>query len=126
MESCWGVYASFELPQKRIQRRGRRRIRRATDIDGNVFHVHVWDDYSSGDDSAEEGQGDPRDAGNNNSSGNDDDLLRDDSNLTITSGRQWREAYLYNYGTRTLPEGVEGLAEFDRIFAIAQDQDERI
>lgn len=61
MESCWGLYASFELPPRV-----------------------------------------------------DDKNPLADAHLIITNERQWREAFLYNVGARTLPEGDEATVEFDR------------
>ena len=45
--------------------------------------------------------------------------LVDDSSFSITSGLQWREAYLYNFGARVLPEGDDAVADFDRTYGTA-------
>ena len=104
MESCWGVYASFELPRRPLGRiRQRRRVRRAQDGSGNWFNVEVDDDYSSEEESTQEVTG----------------LLIDDSGFSITSRLQWREAFLYNFGARVLPEGDEAVADFDRTYGAA-------
>lgn len=106
MESCWGVYASFELPKRPSPRRTRRRVRRAQDPAGNWFNIEVDDDYSS------DGE-----AESNAAEGNG--LLVDDSSFSITSGLQWREAFLYNFGARVLPEGDDAVADFDRTYGTA-------
>jgi hypothetical protein len=101
MESCWGVYSSFELP-KRPQTR--RRLRRAQDTEGNWLNVEV--EVEEADDSdveVEESAG----------------LLTDDDSFAITSGLQWREAFLYNFGARVLPEGEEAVADFERTYGEA-------
>jgi len=41
-------------------------------------------------------------------------MLRDDTHMLITNEIQWREAFLYNVGARTLPEGDEATDDFDR------------
>jgi hypothetical protein len=46
----------------------------------------------------------------------DDSALMDDSALVITNEIQWREAFLYNVGSRILPEGPEAASQFDRAF----------
>jgi hypothetical protein len=102
MESCWGVYASFELPKQIGRRRGRRRVRRYQDTAGNWCNVEIEDDEASLSDSEK---------ANDKSS-----LLTDDSWFSITSGVQWREAYLYNFGARVLPEGDEADATFERAY----------
>ena len=101
------MYASFELPKRpsaRI-RNPRRRLRRAQDNQGNWFNLEVEVDGSS-------------------SEGEDDDttndlLLIDDDSFAITSGLQWREAFLYNFGARVLPEGDEAVADFERTYGAA-------
>ena len=42
--------------------------------------------------------------------------LIDDDTFAITSGIQWREAFLYNFGATELPEGDGALAAFDRVY----------
>jgi hypothetical protein len=120
MESCWGIFASFELPKRplgdnsrRIRRRGRR-IRRAQDRAGNWFHVEVDDSEASSSSSCDEEEDNEYDGDQTTSSR--DSLLVDDSQFTITSGLQWREAFLYNFGARVLPEGEEAVAHFDRTY----------
>eukprot|EP00980_Cylindrotheca_fusiformis_P010230 scaffold2271_cov130-Cylindrotheca_fusiformis.AAC.25 len=108
MESCWGVYASFELPKRPRSLRQRIRLRRAQDAFGNWFNVEVEDDESSeeGDDTPEESSPHGR-------------LLIDDSSFAITSGLQWKEAFLYNFGARTLPEGDDAVDEFEQTYGAA-------
>jgi hypothetical protein len=106
MESCWGVYASFELPKRpstRI-RNPTRRLQTAQDNQGNLFNVEV----ETGDSSTE---GDEEE--------DSDGLLIDDDSFAITSGLQWREAFLYNFGARVLPEGDEAVADFERTYGAA-------
>ena len=89
MESCWGVYASFELPPRKphvLRRRGR--------LPGAVW---VPDD--------EEVAGAPL---SSRAADMQDDTLR------LTNEIQWREAFLYNVGARVLPEGDQAADEFDR------------
>lgn len=109
MESCWGVYASFELPQRVVsttRRNARVRIRRAQDTLGNWFNVEV-------EESEEENEA-TREADLRHSSR----LLVDDDTFTVTSGIQWREAFMYNVGARELPEGENALAEFQRTYIL--------
>jgi hypothetical protein len=107
MESCWGVYASFELPKRPIPRIRRRvrRIRRAQDHNGNWYNVEVEEEDADADADDEE---DPNGG-----------LLIDDDSFAITSGLQWREAFLYNFGARVLPEGDEAVADFERTYGAA-------
>ena len=129
LESCWGIYSSFELPPKRQpllpnnqhqarqhpppplqRRRSRRVLRRAHDSFGNWHNVEVFvdDDDFSGQQQQEEDL-------------DLDCLLVDEEHFQVTSGLQWREAFLYNFGARTLPEGPEALADFERTYGAAMD-----
>jgi hypothetical protein len=91
MESCWGVYASFELPPRRPTRElGLRR----TPNGGRWLPVT---------DSDTEEEQDEKDS-----------LLKDDTAFIITNEVQWREALLYNFGATELPEGRDASEEFDR------------
>jgi len=101
MESCWGVYASFELPPRKFQRRQRRRILRRSE--GGAIWI----------DDPQDADGDDYNAGEHGER-SDDGMLQDDSSLLITNEVQWREAFLYNVGARVLPEGDEATDEFDR------------
>lgn len=105
MESCWGVYASFELPNRPKTRRNRVRLRRAQDQSGNWYNVEVHDDESS-----DEEEDSPRNVRH---------LLIDDDSFAVTSGLQWKEAFLYNFGARRLPEGDDAVAEFERTYGAA-------
>jgi len=129
MESCWGLYASFPLPKRlphRPRQRRHLRLRRAQDADGNWFNVAI----EASDD--EEGDDDDNDDEEENEAGqrserqqeDEDDLenqrqsqLLDDRSLTVTSELHWREALMYNFGARTLPEG-DDLSELERIDAM--------
>ena len=46
-------------------------------------------------------------------------LLIDDDSFAITSGLQWKEAFLYNFGAMELPEGDDAIAEFERTYGAA-------
>jgi len=95
MESCWGVYASFELPPRhrvdnnsRVARRRRykQRMRRSL----NLAPVE-----------------------------NGDDALVCDDNFNVTTELQWREVYLYNnFAFRLLPEGSDALVGFGSAYGI--------
>jgi len=113
MESCWGVYASFELPKRlpNIRRQIHFRLRRAQDALGNWFNVEV----EASDEEEQEGEEDINDETLNRRGSQ---MLVDDRTFTVTSGLQWREALMYNYGARHLPEGDEALADFDRIYLL--------
>jgi hypothetical protein len=95
MESCWGVYASFELPPRRSTRE--LRLRR-TPNGGRWLPIDDSDADSDNEDEQDE----------------KDSLLKDDSAFIITNEVQWREALLYNFGARELPEGDGAAEEFDR------------
>ena len=112
MESCWGVYGSFELPPRRPRQRPartRRAVLRRRGGDGNGA---VW---------VEEDE----DSSSNNGSNNNNAQQRtaaataaaaelQDESLRLTNELQWREAFLYNVGARVLPEGDQATDEFDR------------
>jgi hypothetical protein len=128
MESCWGLYANFELPPRRqahplagqlqqgevatprisLPIRQRRRLRRTE----NGMALWVVDD----DEDEDENEGHDR---SNESTMHLLDhpsvqRLQDDTNLLITNEVQWREAFLYNVGALVLPEGDEATSHFDR------------
>ncbi len=114
MESCWGVYASFELPLRpkdvdgsNVRRRRRqRRLRRSLNLQlGREIHFQVEVDDSSDDEDYEPPSG-------------DDSLIYDDY-FNVTTELQWREAFLYNnFALPTLPEGSEALADFRRNYGV--------
>jgi len=112
MESCWGVYGSFELPPRRRQQRpareARRTVLRRRGGDGNGA---VWV------------APDEEDEDSNNNNGNSNNVQQraaaaaaelQDESLRLTNEVQWREAFLYNVGARNLPEGDQATDEFDR------------
>lgn len=118
MESCWGVYASFELPPKQPKARRRVRLRRAQDSAGNWFNVEIEEDDDDDDDDdnfSVEGYN-RMDEGINTFRNR---LLIDDDSFAITSGLQWKEAFLYNFGAMELPEGDDAIAEFERTYGAA-------
>lgn len=106
VESCWGLYASFELPPRPKNREQRVRLRRAQDIRGNWFNVEVEEDDSSVE-------------GDSGSDPGPNRLLVNDDSFVVTSGLQWKEAFLYNFGARTLPEGDDAVAEFEQTYGAA-------
>jgi hypothetical protein len=124
MESCWGVTASFELPPRPKQtrhRHRRRRLRWAHNLEGNEIFVRVEVEDSSEDERDEAGQamsetlvsGRNR---NNRGETRNEDLLVTEESFNVTIALQWREAFLYNSGATTLPEGDGALQEFQRIY----------
>ena len=104
LESCWGVYASFDLvPQGSASSSSasRRRLRRTRN--GSRW-VNV-------DDSDDE---DPDQNGHRNHTRNvrrRTDLFVEESAMVVTGHSQWREALLYNIGAVALPEGNNANAE---------------
>ena len=107
MESCWGLYASFELPPKQSAQQQRQQQRRRLRRTENGAR---WVDVADEDDTGEEDL-DPDERQRQI----DSDLMCDTA-LEITNEVQWREAFLYNVGARTLPEGEDATDEFDRAF----------
>jgi hypothetical protein len=122
LESCWGVCASFELPPRpRATQRGRRRrrLRRAHNLAGQEIYLQVEVDDSSEDDelvtlsAANEA---PRSIQNDWGGVRQEDLLVTESSFNVTISLQWREAFLYNVGEDTLPEGPNAIREFQRVY----------
>jgi hypothetical protein len=109
LESCWGVYASFELP-KRIVRSyhhnsNDRVLRRGSD--GTAIWVPIRD---NGIETTRRENGVPL---------HPQPIVpadMQDESMTLTNEVQWREAFLYNVGARVLPEGDEATYEFDRFW----------
>lgn len=113
MESCWGIYASFELPKRPSHVFGRQpqyQLLRTQDIDGN------WIDDDEADSSEESSS--EREPALTPISSESSRLLIDEDTFAITSGLQWREAFLYNFGAHVLPEGDDAVAEFERTYAL--------
>jgi len=118
LESCWGVYASYELAPQTVTslysgRNRRRRLRRTR-------NGSRWVDVEDSD----------NEGGVDEDSGHEDsdeverermrnvrrriDLFVEESSMTQDGYSQWREALLYNIGAVTLPEGNEDASgEFD-------------
>eukprot|EP00571_Detonula_confervacea_P002409 CAMPEP_0172315304 /NCGR_PEP_ID=MMETSP1058-20130122/24787_1 /TAXON_ID=83371 /ORGANISM="Detonula confervacea, Strain CCMP 353" /LENGTH=409 /DNA_ID=CAMNT_0013029359 /DNA_START=44 /DNA_END=1273 /DNA_ORIENTATION=- len=110
LESCWGVYASFELaPQVQttsVVGRSRRRLRRTT-RNGSRWVIVEDSDGDSGDDSELEHEP-------TRNVRRRIDLFVEESVMTQDGYSQWREALLYNVGAVTLPEGNgDASDEFD-------------
>lgn len=117
MESCWGLFASFELPARQPPAAAaaqamppplpaplsapRRRLRR--NAAGNAQWIWETESNVSSETAAAAALPDDPWA-----------VLRDDRHLQITNEIQWREAFLYNVGARVLPEGEEATDDFDR------------
>eukprot|EP00549_Striatella_unipunctata_P004593 CAMPEP_0118692042 /NCGR_PEP_ID=MMETSP0800-20121206/11034_1 /TAXON_ID=210618 ORGANISM="Striatella unipunctata, Strain CCMP2910" /NCGR_SAMPLE_ID=MMETSP0800 /ASSEMBLY_ACC=CAM_ASM_000638 /LENGTH=503 /DNA_ID=CAMNT_0006589925 /DNA_START=33 /DNA_END=1541 /DNA_ORIENTATION=- len=115
LESCWGVYVSFDLPKRQLpspapethpRRSMRMRLRRTRD---GARWLNV-DGIES--DSEDEQEPEP----SNNKRRRPSSTLLDDSSLAVTHGWQWKEALLYNFGAGALPEGKEATQEFDRVW----------
>lgn len=132
LESLWGVYASFELPPRRLPdaaslpqpsrrrhspttiARRVKRLRRASS--GQIIHFVDSSDEDDDDSSVDEDDEDTID--DNSTTGQDregeasshastprNEVMMEDSEMLITNAVQWREAYLYNWGARALPDG---------------------
>jgi hypothetical protein len=123
LESCWGVYANFELPPK--QQRTTPNPMIGADTTAPATNNPPQQPHN--------------DTENNNNltvnNNNDGDALRhqqqhqppqpppplnvadmQDETLLLTNEVQWREAFLYNVGARILPEGDDAAYEFDRFW----------
>jgi hypothetical protein len=115
MESCWSVYASFELGAKNASEgrpassstNGRRALRRTRN--GSRW-VNIEEDEDEND---APGNIEDADATRNVRRRLNPNLLVDDSAMTVSGVSQWREALLYNIGAVTLPEGNDALNQFD-------------
>lgn len=108
LESCWGVYASFDLaprgqgPSSMTPRRRLRRTRNGT--------LWVDVDDSDNEDSVHDSHG--RNVRRRT------DFFVEESAMVVTGHSQWREALLYNIGAVALPEGNNTRAE-EREFDLA-------
>jgi hypothetical protein len=99
LESCWGIYGSFELPP---------RLNRDVPRNENAEQPLAP-------------QGPPQNA---DPLGTRRRLATtaaraaemQDESMTLTNEVQWREAFLYNVGARILPEGDAAIDEFDRFW----------
>lgn len=97
LESCWGIYASFELPPK---------------LNANTTTASTATSNSLLMSTANE-TADLRAATATSTSRPEN--MQDES-MSLTNDVQWREAFLYNVGARVLPEGEEAAEEFDRFW----------
>ena len=102
MESCWGLYASFQLaPQHQPQEESGRRALRRTRNGTRWVHVDGENETTEEDNTR------------NVRRRLDPSLGVEESAMTVTGVSQWREALLYNIGAVTLPEGNNALNQFD-------------
>ena len=109
MESCWGIYASFDLAVRvsdtfLSNRVGRRALRRTRT--GSRW-VHVEDD---GEEYVEDTRNIRRRPNPN------PNMFIEDNAMSVTGVSQWREALLYNIGAVTLPEGNGSSSQFDAVW----------
>ncbi|KAL7447389.1 hypothetical protein ACHAXM_010599 [Skeletonema potamos] len=98
LESCWGVYASFDLAPRgsvSASMASRRRLRRTRN--GSRW-VNV--DDSDGEDLDQDAHRD-----HTRNVRRRTDLFVEESAMVVTGHSQWREALLYNIGAVALPEG---------------------
>lgn len=103
LESCWGVYASFDLaPRGSVSSpmSSRRRLRRTRN---GTRWVNV--DDSDSEESDEDGRDNTRNVRRRT------DLHVEESAMVVTGHSQWREALLYNIGAVELPEGNNDSSE---------------
>ena len=107
MESCWGLYTSFELGAKTetVSSTGRRALRRTRT---GTRWVNVEDEII---------EGNGEDTGNERNvrrrPNPPPNMLIEDNEMNVTGISQWREALLYNIGAVSLPEGNNALNDFD-------------
>jgi hypothetical protein len=106
MESCWGVYTSFSMPKRRVHRVGRR-------MNDMIVTMEVADEEDD-DDEGDESDDNEVVHHQHHHQDDPDQALRDDSAMVVTNAVQWREALLYNFGARVLPEGDDDLEEFEQ------------
>jgi hypothetical protein len=96
-------------------------LRWAHNLEGNEIFVRVEVEDSSEDERDEAGQAmsetlvSGRNLNNRGETRNEDLLVTEES-FNVTIALQWREAFLYNSGATTLPEGDGALQEFQRIY----------
>ena len=138
-ESCWGVYGNFELPPKRNSTIGNDATTNALTATGNPQQfspIVTTDDHNSNTNNVNDTSTSIRSdtlSGPTPEPNIDRDTERQeqqqqqpvpslkvedmqDETLLLTNEVQWREAFLYNVGSRTLPEGADAAYEFDRFW----------
>ncbi|KAK1736107.1 hypothetical protein QTG54_013243 [Skeletonema marinoi] len=106
LESCWGIYASFDLaPRGSVSSStaSRRRLRRTRN---GTRWVNV--DDSDIEDPDQDGRDHTRNVRRRT------DLFVEESEMVVTGHSQWREALLYNIGAVALPDGNNANAEQER------------
>ena len=139
-ESCWGVWASFDLPPKPRRRQSPPRPLADQTTWGQVTtrsrsraaNRSLWSLNVIGGANDDNGDSDEEmmSTVNNNEDGDIDDndhapggrLLVDEDTFEVGPEDQWREAFLYNFGLDRLPEGPQAMEEFRAIEeALAQE-----
>ena len=118
-ESCWGVYSSFPMPLRVTATNNNNNNNNNDNIRQPDYQRPVHDGLetrpavrtATGASALE-----AADATATNTATTKPELspLNDDSSFTITNDVQWREALLYNFGARALPEGEFATQDFDR------------
>lgn len=99
LESCWGVYASFDLAPRAITSfigGGTRRRLRRTRNGSRWVNVDNSDSEDSDDDEHHDHARNVRQR---------TDFFVEESAMVVSGHSQWREALLYNIGAVSLPEG---------------------
>ena len=133
-ESCWGVYANFELPPKRsIATAHDANVRDAAHVAAVAAHTAALPAATTSNAPQQRGESEnisslivDEDTTAPNQSDRDAEQQQrqeplnaadmQDETLLVTNEVQWREAFLYNVGARILPEGDEAANEFDRFW----------
>lgn len=115
LESCWGIYASYEMaphvPPSSILGRGRRSIRRTRN--GGWVDVEDSDDEVDQEIQRERMRHVRRRIA----------LFEEESTMTQNANSQWREALLYNIGAVILPESYDSeMIEFRNAWHDAVDR----
>jgi hypothetical protein len=131
LESCWGIYGSFELPKRILPNQNLTRDTTSTNLDQNDTNTNslngrvlrrgsdgsaIWvpmDEIESTTPTIALRQ---RLAQQQHYNRPIEPADMQDETLRLTNEIQWREAFLYNVGARVLPEGDEATYEFDRFW----------
>jgi hypothetical protein len=112
MESCWGVWASFELPPQKTS------LPRSCKHLGKPNSKQCRNAESSSIDNELKGETriDRTEMFNNGDGNVTNESNLQDENLLLTNEVQWREAFLYNVGAHILPDGDEATTVFDGVW----------